>query len=271
MNNPEKYDFEIGEEGLDYDLLDKSFNPSTQAFVLKSGIKPGMKVLDVGCGAGLMTAWLAKQVGQTGLVVSIDNSEAQLNVTIRRIQQEKLSNVQTRVLSAYDILQLNEKFDLIYCRFVLHHLHSPRRALNVFYEGLNTGGLYIGEEGIIGAAFAYPPTFAWQGYIPEFKNPEDEIDGMERDPDIGMKLLYLAKKAGFAITDLNLVQPVFWKKDQKMGLLKGLIAYKKTDLAHGTTEEQWQHKFNETKRLIDDDNQIIGFYGSCQIAAIKNI
>ncbi|WP_147281877.1 hypothetical protein [Legionella feeleii] len=50
----ERYDFEITEEGLDYDILDLSFNPTTQAFIERNGIKPGMRVLDVGSGSGLM-------------------------------------------------------------------------------------------------------------------------------------------------------------------------------------------------------------------------
>ncbi len=269
MSNDEKYDLEIGEEGLDYDLLDKSFNATTQAFIIKAGIKPGMKVLDIGCGSGVMTTWLAKQVGPKGTVTAIDNSEEQLALTVRRLKKENISNVKTKVLSAYDIAQLNEKFDLIYCRFVLHHLHSPRKTLKLFFENLNVQGIYIGEEGIISAAFAYPPTFAWQGYMPKLKRDEEEKDGIERDGDIGMKLLFLSKKTGFDILDSCLVQPIFWKKEQKIGLLEGLKSYKKTDLSHGTTEEEWQRKYDETERIINDENQVIAFYGSCQIAAVK--
>ena len=266
----EKYDFEVGEEGLDYDLLDASYNATTQAFIIKAGIKPGMKILDVGCGAGVMTAWLAKQVGPHGSVTAIDNSEEQLNVTIKRLKKENISNVTTKVLSAYDISQLNEKFDLIYCRFLLHHLHSPRNTIKLFYENLKPKGIYIGEEGIISAAFAYPPSFAWQGYMPKLINPTEEVDGKDRDGDFGMKMMYFSKKAGFEILDCKLVQPLLWKKDQKKELLKGLIAFKQTDLAQGTTEGEWQMKYDETLRFINDDNQLIAFYGSCQVAARKN-
>src|SRR5690242_13991895 len=114
MSKNEKYELEIGEEGLDYDILDVSFNPTTQAFILEAGLKPGMKVLDVGCGAGVMTTWFAKQVGPQGFVTAIDNSEVQLNVTRQRLEKEKITNVKTIVLSAYDISQLTEKFDFIY-------------------------------------------------------------------------------------------------------------------------------------------------------------
>jgi len=269
ISNTEKYEFEIGKEGLNYDILDSSYNPTTQAFALKSGLKSGMKILDIGCGAGVMTAWLAKQAGPDGLVTAIDNSPEQLAVTQERIRRENIKNVQTKVLSAYEIDTLNTKYDLIYSRFLLHHLHSPRKAIQAYYDSLAEGGKYIGEEGIMSLAFAYPPTFAWQGYSPELKQPEEEQEGQGRDGDIGMKLFYACKRAGFSILDCGIIQPVLWKKEQKIMLLEGLKAFKKTDLEQGTTEQEWQNKWDETQRFSEDENQIIGFYGSFQIAAIK--
>lgn len=269
MSEHEKYELEIGDEGLDYDILDASFNPTTQAFMLSAGLKPGMRVLDVGCGSGTMTSWLAKQVGPTGHVTAIDNSKSQLDFTIRRLQRENINNVDTKVLSVYDIAQLNEKFDLIYCRFVLHHVFHPRNTIKIFYDHLNPNGIYIGEEGMINAAFAYPSSFSWQGYMPDLPHPENEQDGLGRDGDFGMKLFYYSKLAGFEIVDCRIVQPVLWNMQQKKGLLSGLNAYKKTDLEHGTTEDEWQRKYDETLRMINDDSQIVAFYGSCQIAGRK--
>ena len=269
MAGDEKYAFEIGEEGLDYASLDMSFNPTTQAFILNAGIQPGMKVLDIGCGAGVMTAWLAKQVGPKGHVTALDNSAEQLAVTEKTIQKEKLKNVQTQVLSAYDIHSLGQEYDLIYCRFLLHHLHSPRKAIHRYYENLAKGGIYIGEEGVMNMAFAYPPTFAWRGYEPNIQHPDDENEGENRDGDIGMKLFYICRQAGFEIMDCKIVQPVFWRQSQKILLRDEMLAFKKTDLAQGTTEQEWQKKYDEMARVSNDDNQIVGFYGSCQVAAKK--
>ena len=265
----EKYDFDIGEEGLSYDLLDESYNTSTQKFLLDAGLKQGMKVLDVGCGAGVMTSWIAKQVGKDGHVTAIDNSPEQLSVTQKRIKNDKLSNVTTKTLSAYDINNLGEKYDLIYCRFLLHHLHSPRKAIKAYYDHLVDGGIYVGEEGIISHMFAYPPTFAWQGYMPNLVPPAQETEGTGRDGYIGMKLFYECKNSGFEIINCGLNQPILWKESQKMKLLEALNAFKQTDLEQGTTEEEWQKKYDETVRFSKDDNQIIGFYGSFQVAGVK--
>lgn len=269
MSSKETYEFEVKAGGLEYDILDSNYNPATQAFLIQSGLKPGMTVLDVGCGAGVMTAWLAKQVGPMGQVIALDNSEDQLSHTIERIKREHLDNVETHALSAYELDTLHSEFDLIYCRFLLHHLHSPRRALHVFFDNLKSGGIYVGEEGVMHMAFAYPPSFAWTGYPLTQRTPEEEPEGEGRDGDIGIKLFYECQQIGFDILDCQMQQPVLWKKEQKAMLIEGLESFKKTSLAQGMTEEAWQQKYDETLKLINDPHQLIGFYGSCQIAAKK--
>ena len=74
-----KYDFDIPEEGLSYDILDIEFNVTTKAFIAKNVNLKGMRVLDVGCGSGIMTLYLSKMVGSNGHVTSIDISDRQLN------------------------------------------------------------------------------------------------------------------------------------------------------------------------------------------------
>ncbi len=267
MSKEEVYEYEVGPQGSQgLDLLDLAFNQSTIAFTQKY-IKPGMTVLDVGCGTGVMSRWFATQVGPEGKVIAIDNSEDQL-LAAKKIT-EGLKNIDYQCLSAYDIFDLHLTFDLIYCRFVLHHLHSPRKTIRLFYDTLNSGGIYIGEEGIISAAFAYPSSFAWTGYMPTLPSPHTEQDGENRDGDFGMKLFYYAKQAGFDILDCQLVQPLLWKRAQKILVVQGLKEFKKTALAQGMTEQEWQNKHDETLRLIQDDDQIIAFYQSCQVAAKK--
>ncbi|WED44566.1 class I SAM-dependent methyltransferase [Legionella cardiaca] len=265
----ERYDFEISEEGLSYDILDVSFNPTTQRFLMSNGIKPGMRVLDIGSGSGVMTHYLAQQVGKEGQVLSIDISAEQLNRAKRYCEQHNDNNVSFRVLSAYDLEQLNQAFDLIYCRFVLHHLHNPRLAINLFYNCLPKGGIYMAEEGIISAAFSYPPSKAWQYNRPTILPPEEEVDGITRDGEFGMKLIYWMKKAGFNIKDAGLIQPLLTTQKNKKMLLDGHYAYKKTALEQGQSENEWEEQAQELLRLAEDEFAIVGFYQSCQVWGIK--
>ena len=89
LQDKERYELEIPEEGLDYDILDMAFNPTTQSFINVNGIHAGMRVLDVGSGSGVMTHYLAKMVGQEGHVLSIDNSLEQLQRVEHHCQQAR--------------------------------------------------------------------------------------------------------------------------------------------------------------------------------------
>ncbi|KTD20799.1 Putative methyltransferase [Legionella lansingensis] len=266
----ESYDFEIPEEGLDYEILDSAFNSTTEAFIKVNGIQPGMRVLDVGSGSGIMTHYLARQVGQHGHVLSIDNSPEQLGRARRYCEQQSDKNISFKVLSIYELNQLNEHFDFIYCRFVLHHLHSPRLAINLFYQALNKEGIYIAEEGIVSAGFAYPPSKAWQYNRPPTLLPEEEKEGTHRDGEFGMKLYYWMKKSGFTIRDAKLVQPLLITYKQKKRLVDGHDAYKKTALLHDQSEADWEEQRQELMRLASDDFSIVGFYQSCQVCGIKS-
>lgn len=265
----ERYDLEIPEEGLDYDILDVAFNPTTRAFIKSNHLQSGMRVLDVGCGSGRMTHYLAECVGQEGRVVSIDNSQEQLTRAQLYCEQKGSKNVLFKLLSVYDLNILGETFDAIYCRFVLHHLHSPRQVINLFYEHLNKNGIYIAEEGIISAAFAYPPSNAWSFSRGQISSPDEEKDGHNRDGEFGMKLYYWMKKAGFTINDIKLIQPVLTTTEQKNQLLSGHEAYKKTALSQGKSLEEWEAEKQELVRLANDDLSIVGFYQSCQVCGIK--
>jgi SAM-dependent methyltransferase len=265
----EHYDLTIPEAGLDYDILDLAFNPTTQSFIEINGIQPGMRILDVGSGSGIMTHYLSTQTGPEGQVLSIDNSLAQLTHAERYCQTQGDKNIRFKHLSAYDIDSLKETFDLIYCRFVLHHLQSPRQTIQLFYQVLNKGGIYIAEEGIISAAFSYPPSKAWLYNRDQIIPPEKEKDGITRDGEFGMKLFYWMKKAGFTIKDTKLVQPMFTTFDQKKKLLTGHDAYKKTALKQGTSEAEWESERQELLRLASDEFTVVGFYQSCQVSGIK--
>lgn len=265
----EPYEFEIGEDGIDYDILDTAFNQTTKSFIAKNVNQPGMKILDVGCGSGKITAWLATVLCPTGTVTSIDNSAEQLKYAKRRIESQGINNVNFRLLSAYNINDLKEKFDMMYCRFVLHHLHSPRMAIQRYFDVLNDNGIYIAEEGIISSAFSYPCTYAWQQHRPDPKIVNLEKDDQGRDGDFGMKLFYNMKKIGFKITDIKLVQPLFSTQKEKTALLKNREIFKQTALKQGVTEQEWNDETKALQLFADDEFSIAGFYQSCQVAGKK--
>jgi ubiquinone/menaquinone biosynthesis C-methylase UbiE len=66
---------------------------STRYLFEKAGIEPGMKVLDVGSGAGDVTLLLAELVGPTGSIVGVDVYPTVLEVARARVRAARLNNI----------------------------------------------------------------------------------------------------------------------------------------------------------------------------------
>ena len=137
-----KYCFDIPDGGdSPHNILDYCFNNSTQDFLLKSGLKEGMAVLECGCGSGVMSSWVADQVGANGQLLAIDSSQEQL-VSANKLSQDNEHNHVTFVhQDVYDIHELDQTFDLVYCRFILHHLERPREVITKMLALLKPGGI----------------------------------------------------------------------------------------------------------------------------------
>src|SRR6185503_8028357 len=59
-------------------ILHGLYGPGTRQLLGAAGLRPGMRVADVGCGVGMVTALMGEMVGVGGHVVGFDVSDAQL-------------------------------------------------------------------------------------------------------------------------------------------------------------------------------------------------
>lgn len=255
-----EYAFEIGDEGNDHDILNVLFNRQTHAF-LKEYLQPGMKVLDIGCATGNMSRWIADRIGLEGHVLGIDNSEKQVKAAIDQTASG-IKNVSFKAHSAYDILALKQSFDLVYCRFTLHHVEHPKQVLHHIHEILNPGGIYIGIEGVVDYAFSEPSHPGWQA--PPAQTKEDPLD-----KNIGKRLVNLCRGAGLKVMNTYLYQPLAIETKVKRMLLDNKKAGKSFDLRNGISETEWQQQYQALQACVEDSDIIVGFYGSGFIAAKK--
>jgi ubiquinone/menaquinone biosynthesis C-methylase UbiE len=69
--------------------------------VRRTGLAPGQRVLEIGCGSGYFTPALAAQVGQDGGVVAIDVQPLAVAATSEKVRRLGLANVQVRVADAH--------------------------------------------------------------------------------------------------------------------------------------------------------------------------
>tara|TARA_R110000868_G_scaffold208838_5_gene458391 strand:- start:265 stop:1077 length:813 start_codon:yes stop_codon:yes gene_type:complete len=266
----EKYIVDIGKNGsIGLGKLDYLYNPTTQEFLLNAGLKPGLVVLDIGCGSGAMTCWIAEQVGPDGLVIGIENDINQLNAAKQRAADAGINNVRFELCSAYDIDSINQQFDMVYCRFLLHHLHEITKAIDKIHEVLKPNGIYAAEEGVVNYAFSYPTSAAWGTESSRLQPVWTDIPEDNRDPNIGVKMVTKMKRAGFNVKSAKIIHPVLVTREEKKLLLLGMDEMKTFYLSDGYTEQGWNELVKQTEAIVDNDEQIAGFYGSCQVAGIK--
>src|SRR5262249_8548634 len=110
-------------------ILHSVYGPGTRRVLLDAGIQPGMRVADLGCGVGMVTALLAELVGPAGSIVGIDASAAQL-AQARAQLNAGTRNVCFVEASAIGTGLPGGSFDLVCCRFLLMHLPEPEKALH---------------------------------------------------------------------------------------------------------------------------------------------
>jgi ubiquinone/menaquinone biosynthesis C-methylase UbiE len=101
-------------------------------------LRPGLRVLDVGCGTGAISAGIAHRVQESGHVTGIDNTEQFISSG-----RETYRSIRNLELVHADLFEYNpeEKFDLIVSARVLQWLSNPMDALSKMKTLLKPGGL----------------------------------------------------------------------------------------------------------------------------------
>ena len=138
------------------------YGPLTRRLLVDAGVGQGMRVLDVGSGAGDVALLVAELVGPTGAVVGIDTDGAILEVARRRLQAVGWANVafvEGDVRSA----AVTEPFDAVVGRFILFWVRDVVEVLRACAAQLRPGGpLVFQEHDVLDPIWyrAYPPSQA---------------------------------------------------------------------------------------------------------------
>jgi SAM-dependent methyltransferase len=206
-----KYALATG-EAADYRLriLHDLYGPGTRRVLLEAGLRGEMRVADLGCGVGTVTALLAELVGPGGHVVGIDASGAQLAQAGERLNGGG-TNVRLVWASATDTGLPRGSFDLVYCRFLLIHLPEPERALREMFALLRPGGILVCEDGDLTASGSEPPSA-----LDAFADLWGRL-GPRRGLDytLGRRLFQMVLAAGFPTPAITFNQPVVARGESK--------------------------------------------------------
>lgn len=162
------------------------------AFLLPH-LKPGMRVLDCGCGPGSVTVGFAELVAP-GEVIGTDLEESQLELGRKAAEERGLANVRFEPASIYELPFENESFDAVFISAVLGNLSDPLRGLQEAYRILKPGGVIGVKEFDHGGDLLFPPD-------PDLLRGVELYIRLRRhnghDPESGRKVLGRLQQIGF--------------------------------------------------------------------------
>ncbi|MBP1556990.1 MAG: class I SAM-dependent methyltransferase [Oscillospiraceae bacterium] len=171
----------------------RMFGNANRAIVVKTKkfCSPRSKVLDIGCGTGLIISEVAQIVDK---VVAIDPSEKMI-AEAKRLNVNK--NIEWRIGDFYSAAPQSGEFDIITAYNLLLYLDDPEKLIADIYSALPSGGYFISVTDCIGNL----PIFTRMGYnigaatglLPKTKLFK---------PD---ELSNLVKKCGFEIEEERIV------------------------------------------------------------------
>lgn len=111
-----------------------------QAAFLLPHLRPGMDLLDCGCGPGSITLGLAKVVAP-GQTVGIDIDASQISRAQQLAVEQQASTVRFEAATIYQLPFPDGSFDAVFSNTVFTYLDEPLRALREIQRVLKTGGL----------------------------------------------------------------------------------------------------------------------------------
>ena len=164
------------------------------AFLLPH-LRPGMRLLDVGCGPGSITLGLAEAVAP-GEAVGIDRQPAQLELA-RALAATRGVAARFDVGDIYELPFADASFDAVFANGLLMHLHDPARAFAELRRVLRPGGTAGVRDPDFGASVYAPVTPLLERWFAVRVQVRLHNGG---DPFVSRRYRQLLLEAGFART-----------------------------------------------------------------------
>jgi len=181
------------------------YGPSTRRLLEDAEIMAGMKVLDVGSGAGDVALLLADLVGPSGAVVGVDTNPAILETARARAHAAGLTHV-SFIEGDIRTVELDRDFDAVVGRLILLYLGNPSEVLRRAASHLRTGGIVAFQEAdFTTGPVEVPPSplnqLLWHWWLQTVSRAGLELS-------MGFKLYQAFADAGLPALQLHLDAPV---------------------------------------------------------------
>ncbi|HLB56325.1 MAG TPA: class I SAM-dependent methyltransferase [Coxiellaceae bacterium] len=263
MSRNPNYLLEVGKADQQrLEILHKIYSPFTVEFLKNAGLKTGMHVAEVGCGEGDMSCLFAQLVGSAGKVTAADISEVQLKIAEAKAKKLKLTNIEFKQISVNEFSKLNQKFDLVYSKWVLIFVKNAFDGLRQMYDSLKPGGILSCEECSASRTnvFSSPQTDCIDFFC---KLMSTNFHAMGLDGYSGDKMYSYFEKLQCKSLQIKMHQPVLLTPEEKMAYRLTYISTKKTTLELKTFSEAMMDDMIQQAELFEQQD---GF-----IASVRNV
>ncbi len=188
MSNDAKYVMGYGE---DFQKLLSRRNVQTCAAHLLPYLKPGMRVLDFGCGPGTISLGLAGAV-EPGELHGVDMEESQVRIARAAASAGGHQNASFQTAKATNLPFEDNSFDVAHCHAVLFHAPDTETVLAEARRVLKPGGIISCREMFVDSSFLEPRTRdPWETF-------SKLLTANGGHPQIGKHLKRLFIEAGFS-------------------------------------------------------------------------
>ncbi|MDW3221195.1 MAG: methyltransferase domain-containing protein [Acidimicrobiales bacterium] len=171
----------------------KSRTIANSAAYVAARLQPGMRVLDVGCGPGNLTAEIAGRVAP-GEVIGIDASDT----IVAEAARDHGEAASFALGDVYALDYPDDGFDLVHAHQVLQHLDRPIEALREMRRVTTPGGIVAARDADYGAMTWAPANEGMDRWMDLYQRMTADLD---HDANAGRHLLGWAQQAGF--TDIT--------------------------------------------------------------------
>jgi SAM-dependent methyltransferase len=199
-------------------------------------LRPGLDLLDCGCGPGGITCGLARRVAP-GRVVGVDVAESQILAATERAAADHLTNVQFQRATANTLPFAHATFDAVFSHALLEHLPDPVSAAREFLRVLRPGGVVGIRSPDWGGFILSPSDPAADAALIAYRQIQEAAGG---DTLVGRKLGTILADAGF--TNVKMGAEYECYPDKKIIAEYLALRLESTNSAAAAALHEWSRK-----------------------------
>ncbi len=162
-------------------------------------LKPGMRLLDVGCGTGSITVGLAGYISP-GDVIGIDSGEAEINTAVESAKDLGLINVKFQIADPTSLPFVENEFDAVFAGSAIEFIPDATAAIDQIARVLKPGGVVGLSGGTPSRHIALPD----EPFIHRYREIHRAVRVSRGEhPEMGIEQIGLLRSAGFVELDIT--------------------------------------------------------------------